>query len=341
MRIFYITLIFGILAPLQGADAFFGWFFRTSSDLPPAEQTERARPIFNKAQELENDGRNRTAIRRYRRVYNRFPASDYAAEATYRYAMLRYDQGKWGDAFDGFQRLLAYHPDFPHFNEIVRYQFDIALKVADGEGVRFLGIIPYRPLNRATDYFYGIVNNAPYHDLAPLALMNAALIAQYQGNTMEAIDALDWMINEYPNSLLASDAYLTLAETFSELVDGPEYDQGATREAMSYFEDFLILYSEHERVGRAEEGLREMEDVYARSKLVLGHFYYRYRGWYDAAEIFFNETITTAPDSEAADSAREYLASIEERREAAEAARSDDDRDDERGFIRRLLRIGS
>ena len=340
MRLYHFIFVLALLAPLNAADAFFERLFRTSLDRPPAEQTERARPIFERAKEAQAAGNERSAIRQYRRIWRRYPVSDYTAEATYNYALLRYERKEWSKAYDGFQRVLAFHPSFPHFNRIVHYQFDIALRVADGENTRFLFVFPYRALNRAAGYFAGVVNNAPYHDLAPLALMNMALIYQYQGQTMEAIDSLDWMINEYPTSLLASDAYLTLAETFSELVDGPDYDQGATREAMSYFEDFLILYSEHEGVARAEEGLSEMEEVFASSKLVVGQFYFRYRRWYDAAEIFFNETITTAPDSEAADTAREYLVRIEERREEAEQARSDGDRQQERNFLQRLLRRG-
>jgi outer membrane protein assembly factor BamD len=146
--------------------------------------------------------------------------------------------------------------------------------------------------------------------------------------------------NNYPTSLLATDAYLSLAQTFATLVQGPNYDQGATREAMSYFEDFLILYSNHQDVAIAEQGLAEMEDVYARSKLVIGEYYFKYRRWFQAAEIFFNEAITIAPESDAASSAREYIARIQQIRENApprEAAGSASDRVREQSFIRRWL----
>jgi outer membrane protein assembly factor BamD len=172
-------------------------------------------------------------------------------------------------------------------------------------------VLPSRAYNRSVEYFEIVIRNAPYSDFAPLALMNVALIRQYQNETAFAIDALDRLINSYPSSLLADDAYLSLAETFATLVQGPMYDQGATREAISYFEDFLILFSENEKVATAENGLAEMEDVYARSKLVIGEYYFKYRRWYQAAEIFFNEAITTAPDSEAAFTARGYIQQIE------------------------------
>jgi outer membrane protein assembly factor BamD len=72
--------------------------------------------------------------------------------------------------------------------------------------------------------------------------MNIARGHQRMHNTEEAIDALDRMINNYPQSLLAPDAYLKLGETHASLVQGPEYDQTSTKEAITYFQDFMILF---------------------------------------------------------------------------------------------------
>lgn len=120
------------------------------------------------------------------------------------------------------------------------------------------------------------------------------------------------MINNYPTSTLTDTAYLELAQTFASLVTGPEYDQGATREAISYFQDFLILFPDNERVEEGERGLQEKLDVLSRSKLLIGEFYFRHRSAFRAAEVFFNEAITVSPTSPSADRARAYLARIEE-----------------------------
>ncbi|MCC5806697.1 MAG: outer membrane protein assembly factor BamD [Opitutales bacterium] len=320
MIIFRIVILAGILAAATPAAAqWWNPFSTRPSDRPRAEQTELSRPLYERAMRSLERGNNRTAERRFRRVARRYPLSDYAAQSLYQQGILAFDRRNMRRSFESFQTLLARHPEFPRFNEVVEYQFEIALSLAEGRGMRWLGIIPYRALNRSRQYFEIIVFNAPYSDYAPLALMNSARISERQGNIPEAIDALDRLINNYPASLLANKAYLELAETFSELVSGPLYDQGSTREAISYYQDFLILFPEDDNVDRAEEGLQEMRDIYARSKVVVGEYYYRHRNWYRAAEIFFNEAITIAPESESADLARRYLARIEEfRRLAAE-----------------------
>ena len=322
----------------QPAWGFLG-FGKNPNDMSPQAQTEAAQPIYERALRARENGNRGRALRNYKRVTKKYPASDFAARSYYNTGVIQFKRKKWEKAFSAFQSILAFHPEFPRFDELVNYQFRIALAEARGEGTRFLLIIPYRALNKATGHFEVVVRNAPYSPLAPLALMNVALIHQHKGQIAQAIDALDRLINSYPESLLADDAYLSLAETFATLVQGPQYDQGATREAMSYFEDFLILFSENQRTATAEEGMAEMEEVYARSKLVIGRYYFKYRGWYEAAEIFLNEAITIAPESPAASSARDYLARIEEaraQREAAAENREDSpSRQKEKSFLRR------
>lgn len=320
MIIFRLIILAALLAAATPAAAqWWNPFSTRPSERPRAEQTELSRPLYENAMRSLERGNKRTAERRFRRIARRYPLSDYSAQALHQQGLLAMERRDMRRAFESFQTLLQRHPEFPRFNEVIEHQFEIALALAEGRGARWLGVIPYRALNRAQQYFEVIVFNAPYSDYAPLALMNVARIHERQGNIPEAIDALDRLINNYPASLLANKAYLELAETFSELVSGPLYDQGSTREAISYYQDFLILFPDDPNVGRAEEGLSEMREIYARSKLVVGEYYYRHRNWYRAAEIFFNEAVTIAPESESAELARRYLARIEEfRRRAAE-----------------------
>lgn len=337
MRFAFILLCFVQLSTSAQAVL---WFKKDPIDRSPARQTEDARPTYQKALQFQREGKQRKALSAYREVFRKYPASDFAAQSLYNSGVIYFERQKWRKSFQAFQTILAYHADFPLFNELVAYQFRIALAQAEGDGIRFLFVFPYKALNQATEYFEVIIGNAPYSDFAPLALMNVALIHQYKGQTIEAIDALDRLINNYPGSLLTDDAYLNLAETFAELVQGPDYDQGATREAISYFEDFLILYAENQELERAEKGLAAMEDVYARSKFVIGQYYFDYRRWYAAAEIFFNEAITTAPESEAAADARrqlEKIAAIRENRKPPEEQQAREEQAREAGFVKRLL----
>jgi len=103
-----------------------------------------------------------------------------------------------------------------------------------------------------------------------------------------------------------------MAKVYNNMVSGPEYDQTPTRNAISFYQDYLILFPQEAGVANAEEGLDKMRDTYARSRLVMGDFYYYYRNNNIAASIFYNETITLAPNSPAADEARVQLQKIKD-----------------------------
>lgn len=294
------------------------WPFRSPVSTAPAdEQTALAQPIFEQGNIARQNGNLRSALRHYRTVTRQYPVSAFAPLALLYTGEIQMERRRWDKAVEAFQTLLMRHPDFPRFNEILDRQFEMAVALAEGDGMRLLGLFPYRAYNRSVAHFENIVRNAPFSDLAPFALLNVARIHQHRGNTEDAIDALDRLINNYPNSILVEQAYLELAKTFANLVTGPRYDQGSTREAISYFQDFLILFPDHEQVELAEKGLQVNLDVLAQSRLLIGEFFFRHRSNFRAAEVFFNEAITISPNSPAADRSRAYLARIEEFRERA------------------------
>ena len=172
--------------------------------------------------------------------------------------------------------MLARYPNTRRFNEIVGEQYRIASALLDGARGRMLwGLLPgFKQRDKAIEYFETILANAPYSDYAPLSLMNVARGHQRLGNVEDAIDALDRMINNYSQTLLAPDAYLKLAQTHASLVDGPFYDQGATKEAITYFTDFMLLFPSDTNIAQAEKGLDGMKTMLAESKMRMADFYF-------------------------------------------------------------------
>jgi outer membrane protein assembly factor BamD len=270
---------------------------------------------MNRARNDEERGNIRTANRAYTKIGKRYPNSIYAPEALYRAAKLYLSRKIYTKSFDNFQLVISRYPNTRRFNEIIGEQYRIASAMLDGaRGRIFWGFVPgFVQRDKAIQYFESILANAPYSDYAPLSLMNIARGHQRLKQIPDAIDALDRMINGYPQNLLVPDAYLKLAQTHASLVDGPYYDQASTLESITYFTDFMLLFPSDASIASAESGLDEMKTLLAESKMRIANFYFFKRRNYTAARVFYNEAITSYPDSAIAARARERLTEVEDK----------------------------
>lgn len=275
-----------------------------------AEEAEAAQLLAHGKSKL--DGGNRSGANRvFKKVVKHYPTTEAAGDALYMRGRIMMSKGRWVKGFELLQEVINDHQNYPNFDNVLGAQFECATALMEGARGRLFGVIPtFKQYGKAITFFEVIVHNAPYGDYAPLALMNVALVAQQEEDSEVAIDALDRIINYYPQSMLAPDAYYNLAKTYADLVQGHEYDQGSTRQAISYYEDFLVLFPESKNVGEVEANLDEMENLLSMSRLSLGDFYYYYRSNNTAALVFYNEAITIAPESESAAEAEDRIADI-------------------------------
>lgn len=313
-----IALFIFLAAPVLHAELSLNplnWFKepQQESRVASSEEEALAQQKLEKGIARMEAGRNRSAKRIFKNIAKEHPTSKAAADALYLRARILMEQGEWSDGFESLQEIVRSHPSYPMFNRVISAQFDAATALMEGarEPIIFGTIPGFRKYEKAVTFFLQIVANAPYGDYAPLSLMNVAIVSRQRDKSEEAIDALDRLINYYPQSMLAPDAYHKLAQTYADLVKGYEYDQGSTREAIRYYEDFLILFPKDENAGEVEASLEDMENLLAKSRLNLGDFYYIYRSNNTAALIFYNEAIDVAPNSESAATARDRIADIE------------------------------
>jgi outer membrane protein assembly factor BamD len=282
-------------------------------------QGRAALELMNKARKAEDQGSLRTAIKDYEKVSKKYQASVYAPEALFRAGDLLFHKKQYYRAFTDFALLVQRYPNSKRFNSVIGKQYQVAAALMDGAHNRIWGWFP-GPSNRikAIEYFMGIVAEAPYSDYAALSLMDAARGFQMDKDTDEAIDSLDRLVNTYPQSVLAPVAYLKLGDLHASLSEGPKYDQASTKEAMTYYEDFMILYPGDPNIAQAAAGVDKMKTILAQSKIYIGDYYFYKRLNFTAAKVFYNEAITAFPDSAPANVAKKRLAEL-----AAKAAKED------------------
>jgi outer membrane protein assembly factor BamD len=272
----------------------------------------KALDLMNQARRAEEKGSIHRALKLYEKVADKYSTSIYAPEAFYRRAHLYFARKQYYHAFENYQNVVARYPNERRFNEIIGEEYRIASILLDGGRNHLWGWLPsFRSKERAIGYFTVVTLNAPYNDYAPLALMSMARGNESLRNNDQAIDALDQMVNTYQDSVLVPYAYLELARMHATLVEGPYYDQAETRQAITYYEDFMILFPGDPNIGKAAEGLDNMKQILADSKLKIGDFYFYKRDNFTAARVFYNEAITAYPDSAIAKRARQRLVLVD------------------------------
>ena len=154
---------------------------------------------MNKARAAEEKSHYRSALSAYQKVTKRYPNSLYAPEAFYHTGYIRLARHQYLKAFQAFQEIVTRYPSTSKFNQVIGEQYRIASALLDGARNRGWFLLPgFRNREGSIGLFELILSNAPYSEYAPLALMSIAKAHQMLGNPEESIDALDRMINTYP-----------------------------------------------------------------------------------------------------------------------------------------------
>ena len=318
---FILLIVFTHLSSSYGASPGVGWVqeenrWRVLSDTENTHSLEEenapdfkiALALMNEARREQNEDNRGDALDLYGEVVDDYPHTLFAPEALYQRGIICTQSHQFEDANAQFNALVEQYPGYPKFDQVIEKQFALAEMIQNGARPYYGGIIPgLRNKQTAIDVYENLIQNAPFSKYAPVALMNIAIVANEDDKPEEAIDALDRLIHTYPNSLVTDDAYLKLAQTYASIVKGPEYDQAATMQAISYYQDYLILFPQAEDMETAKEELKKMRETLAESKYELGDFYYGYRDNKRAALTFYNETISTFPNSQVAAKAREKI----------------------------------
>ena len=168
-------------------------------------------------------------------------------ESIYRAAMIREKQGDWKKSFDHLQLIAKAYVRYD-FERVASSLMRIAEQIATEDLPKKWGVVPrLRSGAEDRERFNQIVELSRGPKFAPRALFVLAEISLKDDKIDEAVDALERLVNYYPDHYHCEKAYFMLGEIYQGFVSGPSYDQGATLQALNYYEDYLILFEHSSR----------------------------------------------------------------------------------------------
>jgi outer membrane protein assembly factor BamD len=101
---------------------------------------------------------------------------------------------------------------------------------------------------------------------------------------------------EFPRDPEAQDARFGLCDAYHRLSPRPQLDPEYTNAAITYCESFASIYPGTPQAAQAQGWVTEMRGKLAEKAYQNGFFYFR-RGLYDAAVVYFNEVLTSFPET--------------------------------------------
>jgi outer membrane protein assembly factor BamD len=298
-------LLLSLLMPLSRVDAAVvyrsdeGWTVEGDDTAVAGSAAEQ----MKKAEKLEENGDDSGAFKAYKGLVKRYGQSFLAPKAQRKVGQLLEKHHDYDKAYDAYSYYLTKYPQGEDFDSAVDSMFKIAKLFLEGEKRKVFGVPVGASMQRAEAMFEGIVKNAPFSKLAPLAQFNAGQALEKQGDYPKAIEAYQAVYTKYPNDPVAADALYQVGYVRAREAREGSYDPATNRKAREAFEDFIARYPNSEKMAQARENIKALEGGINKNTLDIAKFYDKTKK-FKAAVIYYNDVIKGQPGTPDADYAK-------------------------------------
>ncbi len=304
-KIILILLIGGAFF-IPPAQAYWIWTPKTNKWVnPKTEVKPTPQEQFKVAMQFYEIKSYDEAKREFLKLLKSYPKAKEAAESQYYLGRLEEEQKKYYEAFLAYQKVVDKYPFSERIQEIIERQYQIGELFMSGEKRKALGVVlPVE--NPSIEIFTKVIENSTYGPLAPKAQYKLGLVLKELMRYFEAEEAFDKVIANYPDSEWVDAAKYQIATCRQAISRGPDYDQGAAGEAKDKFEEFVRDHPDAMLSEAAEKNIRDINEKEAESNYKIAAFYEKQKD-YNAAKIYYEETIANYPQTKAAPKAQKSL----------------------------------
>jgi len=244
-----------------------------------------------------------------------FPFSPFTNEAHYFLGVAYYKKADFELANRHFTRYMRSDSTPKHFDEAVRYKFEIAklfeLKKAKKHlmGLKRLPKwIPDREL--AIEIFEEVIAAMPRSEMAAEALFRKGNLLAIFDEYNESIESYQTVIRRFPKNPYAPDCYVGIAKVYMDecLSEFPDPDRLNLAELN--LERFRQDFPTEPRLDDVENMIVKMRERFAKQLYEIGDYYKRTKKW-GAAKVYFDSLLRRYPSTSFAFKAEKHLITVE------------------------------
>ena len=263
--------------------------------------------LFREAEAEENKGDIRGAIKRYGKVADLYPSSNFAGEARFREAKLHDKDGDKRKAFKAYDRFLKDYPSHPKHSEAIKRVFVIAVGAQRGDiQTNFLGMKGRLPLKETNMMLGSVMNHAPRSDMAAEANYALAELYLHYNKHDLAVAALRALPDTHPDHKLAPEALFRVGKIMLDEAESGNQNQATIDTAREAFNDYLIQFPGHYRNAEARKMIASLGARDLQRTIEIADFYFK-TGQNDSAKIYYREVLKKAKSGPLHDRAQARL----------------------------------
>jgi len=280
----------------------------------PAEPAKRAQVLawLGEASRALDGGSHGAAISSAGKVVDEAGDTEAGAFARHIRAKAYAERSQLEPALDDLRWVATRRIDYPDFDAVLDLELAIARRLANGERRWLGGWMPwFADRSLALNALLDVSRQAPNGKRAADALMEHTRLAMRLDKREEALDSLERLVSEHPDSPYIAEAMAKLADLRAADSPGPAWDQSSAREAIDALEALMAQYPDSPEAKEAEGRVRQLRNQMARARLDLAQFYWVRRNNPRAARLMAASAVTADPESEAGRAATEMIAAID------------------------------
>jgi outer membrane protein assembly factor BamD len=291
-----------------------GWSYESPSGQADEWRKLRASDQLDVAQAAFDKKDYKLAMKAALRVVTVWPLSDYAPQAQYLLGRCYEERRQDEKAFKAYDDLLGKYPKMKIATEIQSRQLAIADRFLAGEWIKLFGYIPFFPSrDKAAEMYGDIVRFGPYGPYGPTAQMNIGAAREIQKDYPLAVQAYEVAADRYSaQPEVAATALFKAALAWSKQARKADYDQSAASQAISSFNDFMVLYPQDPRIPEAQQIIATLKMEQARGDFSTAEYYEKSKHW-AAAQIYYNSVRAGVRGAPLADEATRRIEAISAR----------------------------
>ena len=292
--LFLLIIVLGLT--VGPAHAYWIWTPKTGKWLNPRLAVKNTpKEQFDLAKGFYDTKNYEEAKKEFKKLIKSYPKALEAAESYYHLGLIDEALENLYGAFQNYQKVIDKYPFSERIQEINEREYKIAERFMAGQKRKALGVtLPVE--NPALEIFTKVVENSTFGLLAPKAQYKLGLVLKGLARYYEAEEAFNKVISNYPDSEWVEAAKFQIAECRAAVSRGPDYDQGAAKEAKDKFEEFVKEHPEAVLTREAEKNIVQLNEKEAENYYTTARFYEKQKA-YDAAKIYYNDVIANFPDS--------------------------------------------